>query len=254
VTPLNMACTSGCLIDIPDNTGNFASSHWWTKTNRGAATPFEAQLDELLQVQSNQQNSSVSKVVSLPTTQTYKIAVDVQGRQSTPPGGGSLVWPVMQVSVNGAVLNFCKYPNNNTITTSSSLTVDQRGHTGPDGSLHEYAETCATSLFAGNNTVAVSIIGGPAHGGQLQVRHVVLYAVTGGVQGRVACYVNRVYVDGGLKSGTDLFDLNTQAKTWAATACVQNPPIPYYVNLTGDSIGATGCANGAQPCKMLELF
>lgn len=253
-TPLGQTCVNGCLLDLPDNAGNYTAQRWWIKDNRGGNTPYETQIDELLQVQSNLQNSWASYVVNLPTTQQYKIAVSVQGAQSPPPNGGNLVYPVLQITVNGTPLNICQYPGNNPITVATTVLVDQRGKgLGPDGSMHEYVTTCSTQLFAGNNTVAVNIIGGQFHGGQLKVRQVDVFPAGNGVQGRVACYSARVWHDAGLLSGTDLFALNTAARNWATATCGAQS-LTYYVNLTGDLVNGSGCNNGASTCKMLEMY
>lgn len=233
VTP--EGCAGSCTYPVPDNLGN-NSNH-----DRTQGSVREPQNNELLQVQANHTDSFVSKLVTLPSTQNYKVAVSVKGTVS----GG--VWPVMEITLNGTPLSICKYPIGVSITPTTDLLVQNAGK----GDIRQVAETCGTSMPAGNNTIAVVIKGGIGKAGMLSLRNLIVYAGASGVQANVGCLGPGAIWHNQTISNTDLAGLNTSGRTFTNTNC-GTTGVNSFVNLTGGTVGDTGCAGGV-PCRMLEL-
>jgi hypothetical protein len=159
------------------------------------------------------------------------------------------VFPVVQITVNGVAEPLCQYPNNVSITQTTSVTVNN-----PRGTLLEYVTTCSLSLFAGNNTIGFQIVGGQGHGGLLTVRHILVYK-TSGITGNAACYEN---VGGHINyftttlTAADLFTLQTNELNWKAATCGGSIQGSWMNLRTGFFIFAQGC-NGSQACALTQM-
>ncbi len=232
----------GCTYNLPDVSGNLTAY----QRTIGDSTKEEYYDDEVFFVQNNGQNSYANLLVNVPSTQNYKIAIGgVVGQQYNAPLGGQFVYPVMQIVVNGSPANICKYPGNTAITATTYLTVNN-----PKGVVGEYAESCALQLFAGNNNVAIQIVGGQAHGGLLAVRHLLIYP-SSGVAGHVSCY-NGTAFHFSTQTGADLFSMQTNAQSWHNS---QSCTTPTWVSLrdAGYFYWGAGCNNGTAVCALTQM-
>ena len=239
VTPVSCAGAPNCVLTLPDNNGN-PTSFTHSLTN-GFLEPVPSSED--LQVTSNGGNSFVNALVNLPSTQNYTIVAQVYGQQGPAFGTGTLVYPKAFFDVGGGSTQVGKYPNGVSITPTTFLTVNNANHNIP-----EYMESVPTQLFAGNNTVGISILGGRGQGGSLFVRHLVIYPTSQGLLANVGCLVGSTWHTTQL-SGTDIQALNTAARSYANSNC--GTGVVAYVNLRNGVITSSGCSGNT--CAMLEL-
>lgn len=233
-------CTgTACQYDLPTNTGSDSGLSY----NHTQGSVWEPQLDELFQLQSNGVGSYANLLFSLPSTTTYVIAVDVKCTQGPAHGTGTTVWPVLNIVLNGANQPICKYPNGVAITQTTALTVNNGGF-----GLHEYAETCPITIFGGNNTVGIQIVGGTGFGGSFVARNLIIYPSASGVKGNVGCQ-NRSGWHNTTLTGSDLQALNTAARSFVNANC--GSVSRQYINLRNGALSASGCSGFV--CGLLEL-